>query len=267
MFGQFKKYRNEFLHKGIPKLSNYPMQIEQAVLRTIVGSITGVRTLKNIVAFTFDDGPHPEYTPRLVEILNKYNARATFFMVGESAQKYPEVVKYVASSGHVIGNHTLNHPAMAAVGRRERIYQILACEQLISPYGQKLFRPPYGFQTISSYLDVRIRGYKIITWSKSVEDWLDHDAERLAKNITKVLKPGYIILMHDALYNTLSDKYADRTQLLDAIEIVLCRHINKFSFVTVPELLQSGRVRRTPWFRPPDLKWLNSLNNGTARQY
>ena len=262
---QVKKY--DYLNIRLRSAARLPSHLGNVVARNIAGSITGAHTNKNIVAFTFDDGPHPEYTPHLVEILNKYNAKATFFMVGKSAEKYPEVVKYVASSGHVIANHTWDHPAVPAIDRRERFRQILACEQVLAPYGSQLFRPPYGFQSFTSYMDARLLGYRVVNWTKSVEDWLDHDADRLSVNITRVLKPGNIILMHDVLYHTLADGYADRTPLLNAIDNVLRLKSDTFNFVTVPELLQQGKTRKSSWFRQADITWLNSLSNGNGRQY
>lgn len=259
--------KRSYLNRGVRYGVNIPTRLRYRLMRNIVGSITGVHTNQNVIAFTFDDGPHPEYTPRLIDILNKYNAKATFFMVGEFAEHYPEVVKYAAFSGHVIANHTWNHPAVPVITRRERVRQILACEQTLYPYINKLFRPPYGFQTIPSYVDARILGYQIVTWTKSVEDWLDHDADRLAKNITQVLKPGHIILMHDVLYHTIADRYADRNPLINAIETVLRRNSDRFSFVTIPELLRHGRVVKSLWLRKPIVTWLNALNQGTARQY
>lgn len=259
--------RNNFITRCIRYSRRVPSRIANSVQKKMIGTITGVCTDKNVIAFTFDDGPHPEYTPRLVDILNKYNAKGTFFMVGQSAVRYPDIVKYVASSGHVIANHTWDHPAVSAIGRRERWSQILACEQTLSPYGDKLFRPPYGFQSVRSYLDARLLGYTVVTWTKTVEDWLDHNTNRLVGNITEALKPGSILLFHDVLYHTINDTYADRNPLLDAIDSVLQKHSDMYSFVTVPELLQHGKIQKRAWFHKADVGWLNALNNGKARQY
>ena len=124
----------------------------------IVGTITHVKTEEAVVALTFDDGPHPEFTPRLLEILEKHHARATFFLVGESAKKYPELVKRIAKAGHSIGNHSWDHPSFPLITGRDRRWQLRACEEAIAPYGQKLFRPPFGNQTIASRLDAFLFG-------------------------------------------------------------------------------------------------------------
>lgn len=252
---------------GLRNSIKYPRDFLRVIKQAVAGSITGVHTSRNVVAFTFDDGPHPEYTPRLVDVLNKYNAKATFFMVGKNAERYPDVVRYVAESGHVIANHTWDHPAVPAISRRERLRQILACKKALSPYGDKLFRPPYGFQSISSYVDVRLLGYQIVAWNEVVEDWLDHYVDQLVEIIENTLKPGSIILMHDFLYHTLADQYEDRSHLINAIDIILKKYFNSISFVTIPDLLRYGRIMKKAWFRPPNVTWLNALNNGTARQY
>jgi len=266
-FYKFYDGKAKFIKNGIRFCSKLPSRFRRALLQKYAGSITGVHTSDKVVALTFDDGPHPEYTPRLVDVLNKYNAKATFFMVGESAERYPEIVKYIASSGHVIANHTWNHPAVPAINRKERRQQILNCEKTLSPYGSKYFRPPYGFQSFNSYFDAKSLGYNIVGWTKAVEDWLDHDAEYLAEDITKALRPGNIILMHDVLYHTIKEQYSDRTPLINALDNVLKNQMNQYSFVTVPELLSYGKPKKEAWYRKPDIAWLNALNNGQARQY
>ncbi|MGH8754891.1 MAG: polysaccharide deacetylase family protein [Burkholderiales bacterium] len=119
----------------------------------MIGTITHVSTSDAVAALTFDDGPHPEFTRRLLDILDRYQARATFFIVGRSAQRYPELVKRIAQAGHALGNHSWDHPSFPYISRRERRLQIRACAKAIHPYGLKLFRPPYGNQSIASRLD------------------------------------------------------------------------------------------------------------------
>lgn len=84
-------------------------KIKEIAKKQLLGTITHVRTRDNVVAFSFDDGPHPESTPAILNTLKKYNARATFFMVGKSAFKYPELVLQIAKAGHAIGNHSWAH--------------------------------------------------------------------------------------------------------------------------------------------------------------
>jgi peptidoglycan-N-acetylglucosamine deacetylase len=120
--------------------------------RWLLGTITHVVTQDHVVALTFDDGPHPEFTPRLLEILRGHQARATFFMLGEAARRYPDLVKQVATEGHAIGNHSWDHPSFPLITARQQQQQIIACAQALAPYGQRLFRPPYGHQSMPSRL-------------------------------------------------------------------------------------------------------------------
>jgi len=120
----------------------------------ILGAITHVATPDPVAALTFDDGPNPKFTPCLLDILEKHKARATFFMLGENAQRYPQLVQRVARAGHAIGNHSWNHPEFPSITGRERRAQIRRCAKAIAPHGQRLFRPPYGYQNIASCIDL-----------------------------------------------------------------------------------------------------------------
>jgi peptidoglycan/xylan/chitin deacetylase (PgdA/CDA1 family) len=103
--------------------------------RPVLETISSVATTEPIAALTFDDGPHPRHTPKLLEILKRYNAKATFFMVGKVASRYPELVKAVADAGHVIGNHSWDHPSFPSLTRSERLSQVLRCAAALNPYG------------------------------------------------------------------------------------------------------------------------------------
>lgn len=225
----------------------------------LTGTITHFAAKETVAALTFDDGPHPEFTPRLLDVLEHHQVHATFFMVGEMAQRYPDLVRRVAQAGHAIGNHTWDHPSMPLIGSRERRAQIQACARAVTPFGSRLFRPPYGNQNLASRLDARWLGYDVVTWNLHAEDWLDHKAEWMADRLCQQIKPGSIILLHDALYKTGELHYADRTPTIDAVSMLLERQGNKFRFVTVPELFQYGPPRRQIWHRQADLDWLNGL--------
>jgi peptidoglycan/xylan/chitin deacetylase (PgdA/CDA1 family) len=144
-----------------------------------------VRTWDPVAALTFDDGPDPQRTPRILDILERYRARATFFMVGEAVQWYPELVRQVAQTGHAIGNHFWDHPSFPLITGRERRAQLRACAKAIAPYGQRVFRPPYGHQSVASRLDALWLGYQVVTWNVLAYDWLDHDADWMANRLVR----------------------------------------------------------------------------------
>jgi peptidoglycan/xylan/chitin deacetylase (PgdA/CDA1 family) len=244
------------------KMGRWGVRIGRKVLgcvaRSLIGTITHVATKDCVVALTFDDGPHPHYTPRLLDILERYGAHATFFMVGEAVCKYPELVRRVAEAGHAIGNHSWNHPSLPSLTRRERRAQIQACARAIARYGGlRLFRPPYGDQTIASRLDALLLRHQLITWNCSVRDWCENNSDRLADALWREAKPGSIILLHDAVYDLRKPKLGpdfdrllvtDREPMLRALDQFLAKCDSRFRFVTIPELLRCGRPQRVNWY-------------------
>jgi peptidoglycan/xylan/chitin deacetylase (PgdA/CDA1 family) len=205
--------------------------------------ITNIETKQPIASLTLDDGPHPEFTPRVLDILEKHGAKATFFMLGESASKYPEVVKKVAEAGHAIGNHSWNHPLLPSTeSRLHRMRQMWACAKTIAPYGAKLFRPPYGAHDRKIRFDALILGYTIVLWSDSAQDWIPQGSEEIAQKIVNKIRPGSIFLLHDAIYKShLQETQWDREPMISGLEKALTKLNQKIRFVTVPELLQAGQ--------------------------
>jgi peptidoglycan/xylan/chitin deacetylase (PgdA/CDA1 family) len=202
------------------------------------GPITHVSTALNVAALTFDDGPHPEYTPQLLAILRRYKAKATFFMVGETAERYPDVVKMVAEDGHVIGNHSWNHPVFTDISGQERRRQIHACSKTLWPYEAKLFRPPYGCEHFRSHLDARLLGYLVVKWNIAVVDWETYSADWIADNVIAQISPGCIILLHDNLYGATNPC---RKPTLKAVEKLLCKSSKTFQFRSVADLFTIGK--------------------------
>jgi peptidoglycan-N-acetylglucosamine deacetylase len=220
----------------------------------MLGTITGVVTRDPVAALTFDDGPHPEYTPRLLEILERYEAHATFFMVGQAAQRHPELVQRVAQAGHAIGNHSWNHPSFPSLGRQERQKQIRACEQVLAPYGKRLFRPPYGHENLGSHRDVVSLRYQVVNWSLDAEDWEEHDPAWMAEVLTRGIQPGSIVLLHDAICGSQQPvPQYNREPMLAALALFLERLGGRLSFVTIPVLLRHGRPQCYNWEGPTRL--------------
>jgi peptidoglycan/xylan/chitin deacetylase (PgdA/CDA1 family) len=210
---------------------------------------------------TFDDGPHRELTPRLLEILARYGALATFFMVGKAAAEHRDIVRKVAEAGHAIGNHSWDHPSFPLITGKQRRAQIRACAEALSPYGAKLFRPPFGHQNTLSCLTARMLGYEIVTWGLHVEDWVPHDSPWIANRLIAKVRPGCIVLLHDRLF-VRGKQYCSREPVLEALEVFLRQTAGRFTFVTIPALLQHGRPRRQNWLMAPDLDLINSLSAG-----
>jgi peptidoglycan-N-acetylglucosamine deacetylase len=206
--------------------------------RKIYGPITHVRTRSNTVALTFDDGPHPDFTVELLRILKRFNAKATFFMVGRIAARYPAIVKMVAEEGHAIGNHSLSHVKFPDLDSGRRRAEIEQCEKILHPYSARLFRPPFGEENLSCHRDALRLGYQVIGWDLSADDWREHSPDSIAERLLPQLRAGSIVLMHD---NLATDSVADQRRTLIAVEKMLGAAQGKFTFCTVPQLLTLGR--------------------------
>lgn len=145
---------------------------------------------------TFDDGPIPEVTPDVLDILEMYNAKATFFMVGENVEKYPEIVERILKEEHTIGNHTFNHLNGTKVSDRTYYKNIILAREVIK---SNLFRPPYGRIRPRQIMELK-KNYKIILWSVLSGDFdLKSTPQKCLNNVVKHAKDGSIIVFHDSL--------------------------------------------------------------------
>lgn len=236
-------------------------------MRTVTqaaGTITHVVTEERVAAITFDDGPHPVWTPQILDVLAAYDARATFFMVGAMAARSPDVVRRVAESGHAIGNHSWDHPAFPLISAAQRRAQLQACQRALAPYGRRLFRPPHGAQTLASRLDPLWLGHEVVTWNLSALDWLGRRGDEIGDRLLDRLRPGSIVLLHDGLFDAEEERYFDRAPTVEGLHILLDRLRGAFTFVTVPELLRRGSPHRVHWVRVPSVEFLKRLKRAPA---
>lgn len=182
------------------------------------------------IALTFDDGPEIESTTRILETLKAYDAKATFFMLGKNAQKYPELAKQVADQGHEVANHSITHADLNAVNR-DRIHQEVttSIQQIESATGKtpQLFRPPYGNYNDSVTQVAQTTEQTIVLWSIDTYDWKHRNANVTYETVKNNVRPGSIILMHD-IHNTTADALPQVMEYLSE---------EGYEFVTVSELL------------------------------
>lgn len=216
----------------------------------IFDTITHVRTINPVAALTFDDGPHPVYTPLLLNLLAQYNVKATFFMVGEEAEKHKEVVQQVREADHAIGNHSWSHPSFVEINRRQRWDEVKRTELALNLNGARLFRPPHGHQNFRSRLDLFWLRYEVIGWNVTAQDWLEQTPTQMASQLIEKVRPGCIVLLHDAIYRSrLAKPQFNREPMLEALDMALHQLTKQFNFVTVPGLFQYGRPAYTYWKR------------------
>ena len=178
------------------------------------------------IALTFDDGPDPDYTVQILETLEKYKVKATFFMLGNRVHAYPQIAKKVAEAGLELGNHSWNHPSLTGVTDGILHSEVRGTSDIIEAVTGRpatVFRPPYGA------VDKRVREstkLPVVLWNVDTLDWEHHDPEILLEHIEQDVRPGSIILMHD-IHETTADG-------LDAVLAYL--RSQDYKFVTVSEM-------------------------------
>ena len=155
-----------------------------------------IPTLEKVIYLTFDDGPIPEVTPWVLNQLAKYDAKATFFCVGENVKKHQDVFQEVLQQGHSVGNHTYNHLNGWGADNLPYFHNIRHCARLVD---SSLFRPPYG-RLMPKQAQFLQRHYRIIMWDVLSGDFdLNISKEQCLQNVIKKTKPGSIIVFHDSL--------------------------------------------------------------------
>ncbi len=208
---------------------------EVSVSNTVNGRelpIYSVETRERKVALSFDATWGNEYTKQILEVLRKYNVKATFFLTGNWVKNYPDDVKQIQQEGHDIGNHSENHRTMSQLSKedcKEEIMSVHDKVKTLTGVEMELFRVPYGDYDDQIIKTAQACGYKVIQWSIDSLDWKDYGAESIEKTVleNKALKNGAIILMHNGA-----------TYTKDALEAVITGIREKgYEFVPISKLL------------------------------
>ena len=185
------------------------------------------KTEKKRIALTFDDGPHPIYTPQMLELLKEEQVPATFFLLGENVELYGDVVKEIAKEGHLIGNHTYHHVQVTSLSLEEACKEIQETSDLIEELtgtGTEYVRPPFG--TWNEELEERLNLIPVM-WSIDTKDWTTQNVDWIVRETVKHAEDHDIILMHDSYQST-----------VDAVKRVIEQlEAEGFEFVTVDEII------------------------------
>ncbi|WP_410771254.1 polysaccharide deacetylase family protein [Fontibacillus sp. BL9] len=195
-----------------------------------------VNIKRKAVAFTFDDGPNPVYTPQVLEIFSEAGAKATFFMIGSQMELHPELVKLAYEQGHEIGNHTFTHPGLPELHKQEIKDELIQTDSLIEKItgtGPKVFRPPYfAYNELVAGI-VGEMGYPVIgAVNGEATDWEMPGVEHIVDKSREQVRPGSILIFHDG--------YDDRSQTVEAVRILVTELTAEgYELVTVSELLRS----------------------------
>lgn len=192
-----------------------------------------ITTDEKVLALTFDDGPHSDYTTQILDLLKKYDAKATFFVVGNKVKLNPDLLKREVAEGHEIANHTYSHAYLSNKTNMKK--EIRNAEDIIfATTGRRclLFRPPGGIFNEGLVSIVKNEGYKMIMWSWQLDtkDWNTPGVNKIVNRVLMHVANGNIVLFHDYVEGP--------TQTIDALKIILPELIKRgYHFVTVSELL------------------------------
>lgn len=166
-----------------------------------VKALCRARTTRRAVALTFDDGPHPDFTPRVLDVLKRHGVQAVFFVVGERAGAHPEIVKRIVDEGHLVGNHTYSHsgnfPLMGRAQMEDETGRCDAAIERITGRRPTLFRPPFGVTnpTLARALGGR---YTVAGWDiRSLDTIARRPRERVFERVRRRVRPGSVVLLHD----------------------------------------------------------------------
>jgi len=187
---------------------------------------------EKLLALTFDDGPRPQYTPRLLKVLEKLDVQATFFVVGKMANKYPNLVKKIRAAGHVVANHSYSHPTLSRLSIEDIKTELVANNMLIEKItGKKpiFFRPPGGQVNADVIKAAEECGLITVFWTNDPGDYAQPGTKVLLDKTLEHIGPGGIIVFHDGPEETLD--------ILPAL-VSICRD-NGYHFVTMNEMLES----------------------------
>lgn len=189
------------------------------------------------IALTFDDGPHPTQTDRILAVLSRYDIRATFFTVGSNAKEHPNVLRRVIAAGHEIGNHTYSHILLSERNTDEFFCDVIKNDEFLQEeFGIKtmLLRPPGGAYTAKAIDKSAALGYKYVLWAwrTDTRDWAGSSTDYIVSTVKSNVKGGDVLLFHDCVYGN--------SHTAEALEILIPYMMDKgYEFVTVSELFSS----------------------------
>lgn len=198
-----------------------------------------VPTERKMIALTFDDGPDPRYTPVILDLLRKYDAKATFFVIGKRIANYPDIVRREVKEGHELANHTYSHTYFSSAYSTDKIIkEIEQAHDLIvrtTGYKPQLFRPPGGYYNDSIIEAAKKKGYLVVLWSwhQDTKDWRSPGVKQIVNKVLNNARNGDIILFHDHVEG--------KSNTVEALKVILPELKKRgYSFVTVSELISNN---------------------------
>jgi peptidoglycan/xylan/chitin deacetylase (PgdA/CDA1 family) len=206
-------------------------------------TFTGLPTGSRLLALTYDDGPNDPYTWRMMEVLERHRAKATFFLLGRFVEQKPEIVRVLAAAGHAIGSHTWDHPNLIFSSVAEVRRQLEMTQQAIldaTGVKTRLFRPPFGGRRPASLRVARSLGLQPVMWSVTCYDWKAMSASEIVGHAERQIRGGDVILLHDGGHREMA---ADRSRSVEASDRILSRYLAEgYEFVTIPQMMERQQL-------------------------
>ncbi|GAA3631995.1 hypothetical protein GCM10022223_57640 [Kineosporia mesophila] len=225
-----------------------------------VSTVACVATTEKVVGLTYDDGPNPEYTPQVLDALAAAGQRATFFVLVEQAERYPNLIHRIIGGGHEVALHGIDHTRLSSLPLKKALSLIKDGKgRLEQVAGRRvtLFRPCYGAQTVGQYLATRALGLEVVVWSAWARDWDSADAGVIAERAIGSLHQGGFVLLHDHSgdgVGALDPVTGAELERGEATRVLLRGMAEKgYTSRTVGELLNQYPAVRTVWAEKRDL--------------
>jgi len=204
--------------------------------RSFIGLQPGSRKL----ALTYDDGPNDPDTLRLMDVLDRHDVKATFFVLGTFVRQKPEIIHALAAAGHAIGNHSWDHPRLIFASNAELRRQVQQTQSaIIDACGlpPTLFRPPFGGRRPGTLSLVRALGLEPVMWNVACYDWKPTSADKVVAHARRQIRGGDVVLLHDGDQRRMG---ADRSHSVEATDRLIPHYQAKgFQFVTITEMMKN----------------------------
>lgn len=208
-----------------------------------------------LVALTLDDGPDPEVSPRMLDLLSDLGVTATWFLLADRAEQFPTLVKRMVTEGHEVALHGCDHRRLSNVGGRVALEHLRTGRhrlEQVAGVRVRRYRPPYGAQSFTSYLAARAAGLEVVVWSADAQDWVDRNVADVARDACLAVAPGGILLLHERLEPDPPRSFPATS--FDRISMVRDVHAGLeargLRLCSISDLEARGPLVRTLWFRP-----------------
>ncbi|MDD5108235.1 MAG: polysaccharide deacetylase family protein [Candidatus Omnitrophica bacterium] len=220
-------------------IGSFTVFFDQAVI-VRRDTIYRVPSKEKVVALTFDDGPSLIWTPQILAVLKAEDVKATFFMIGEHVQQFPELAMSVAEAGHEVGNHTYDHHGIFYYKPDELNKEVEEAEKIIkiaTGVKTKYFRPPKAWLTKQEKQQLKDMGYETVLWSLNSKDWVTFDDRYIVNYILHHIRPGDILLFHDS-GGVFKPEGGNRKETVKAVSRLIEKLKQRgYRFVTISQLL------------------------------